>query len=106
MSHFAFICRLLPLQIELICLVKKVVAHERVVDAISIVLGPKEDHNLYFSHQLIQYIMSGQVIDGGELFQAKVPRTRGLNIRQHEALEKSVSNTLSLVHGPPGTGER
>ena len=82
-------------------------AHERVVDAISIALEPKEDHNLYFSPQLSQYIMAGQVMANGDHLQAKLQlsQTDALNIRQHEALEKSVSNALSLVHGPPGTGE-
>jgi hypothetical protein len=80
-----------------------VVAHERIVDAISLVLNPKEHNNLYFSSQLSQYIMGGPVVADEVPITMAVSNTV-LNLRQREALEKSVANTLTMVHGPPGTG--
>jgi hypothetical protein len=68
------------------------------------ILDPKEDNNLYFGHQLSQYIMGCPSITKETQSKVKVPIST-LNLRQQEALKNSLSNTLALIHGPPGTGE-
>ena len=78
-------------------------AHERIIDSISLLLDPKEHNNLFFSPQLSQFIMG---IPAVERFKENnhLSTETNLNSRQQEALELSIFNTLSLVHGPPGTG--
>lgn len=80
-------------------------AHERIIDSIMLTLDPKEHNNLFFDPRISQCIMGAPAVeevvvkDGFHLS----PETN-LNSRQQEALKHSISNTLSLVHGPPGTG--
>lgn len=68
------------------------------------IIDPKEDNNQYIGPQLSQYIMGVSSITREIQGKVKVPKTT-LNRRQQEALKNSLTNTLALIHGPPGTGE-
>lgn len=86
------------------------VAHERIVDATLLALNPREDNNLFIGSKICPYLIpglftnEGQAVDDAVWSNVEVPQTT-LNSRQREALVKSTSSTISLVHGPPGTGE-
>ena len=79
-------------------------AHERIIDSISHLLDPKEHNNLFFSPQLSQFIMGIPAVERTVKENNHLSTETNLNSRQQEALEQSIFNTLSLVHGPPGTG--
>jgi RNA dependent RNA polymerase len=96
---------------ELSMVPANIVTHTRNTDAIRAFLESSSDQDFFVSSEILPYLIPGSTDTGADIapFPKQGPSQSQdlakLNCRQQEAVRQSLASRVSLVHGPPGTGE-